>query len=349
MSKPVGSKPFGAVRVCALAIAVGLLLSPPAWAKSTLEQVVERGYVRCGVNPEMGGPLTALDHDGRWSGFYVEFCRAIAAAVTGDAENVDYVLSPSSIRFDNLRHGLIDVLSEASTWTMERDLAGLEFAAITAHDGQGFMVHESDRVETVADLAGKVVCVPQQATSYHTLVDFIRASGIDLTLLPFSTLEGAFHAFFERQCTAVSTDSQILASVRLSLAAAPKEYHILDTRLSHEPLGLVVRDDDPTWAYVVRWSLYAMIRAEDLGISSTTVEALEDRESLEIRRLLGLEGHLPDSFPLPADWARNIIRQVGNYGEVYARTLGPGTPFDMERGRNALIRDGGLMWAPPLR
>ncbi|MBW7852454.1 MAG: amino acid ABC transporter substrate-binding protein [Rhodospirillales bacterium] len=324
-------------------------MSPaPANAGTTLDEVRARGFVRCGVT-ELGESLTTLNASGRWVGFYTDFCRAVAAAVTGDAKNVEFVMVSTGVRFDALRASAMDLLSEASTWTMTRDVAGLEFAAVTFHDGQAFMVYAPDGITSVDQLKGKTVCVPDLGTSPQNLRDFAREKNLGIVPLPFATIEGAFQAFFDRQCKAISTDSLILGSVRLSLAPDPAQYRMLDARISHEPLGLVVRDNDVAWADIVRWTFFAMVRAEELGITSQNADDMRRSGVIEVRRLLGIEEPVAKEFGLDPEWGYRVVKQVGNYAEVYDRALGPKTAFGMARGRNALVKNGGVLWAPPIR
>lgn len=328
-------------------VAGSLLASAPAQAGATLDAVRERGTVRCGVT-ELGQTLSTMSASGDWVGFYAEVCRAFAAAVTGRPQDAEFIMVSTSNRFDGLRDGVFDVLNEPSTITMTRDAAGLEFATTLFHDGQGFLTYGPDAVKTPADLAGKAVCVQGNSTSVNNLRDYAAARNLNLNIMEFGTIEGAYSAFFGHQCAALSTDSLILASMRASLAPNPKDYVLLDDRISHEPLGPVVRDDDAAWEDVIRWTINVLLAAEDLGITAANAEALRTGGTAAQQRLLDGAGQA-DAMGLMPGWPVRVITQVGNYGEIFDRTIGHKAGLDMPRGRNALIRDGGLMWAPPVR
>lgn len=319
-----------------------------AQAGPTLDEVMARGSVRCGVN-ELGKALGTLSPEGKWVGFYPEFCRAVAAATVGDADAVDFIMVSTLDRFDALRGGAFDILSEASTMTLSRDAAGLDFPAVIFHDGQGFLVYAKGGAASIDGLKGKRICVQGETTSKDNLEEFNEAAGLNLEVMTFTTIEGAYSAFFGRQCDAMSTDALILGSMRLSLAPNPTDYVLLDDRISHEPIGPVTRDTDPDWTEIVRWVFDAMFQAEALGVSSANVDTMRADGPVEVRRLLGAEDSLGAALGLDEAWAYRIIKQVGNYGEVYDRTIGPGSDFNLPRGRNALLKDGGLLWSPPLR
>lgn len=337
----------GILRV--LAAGVMLAAAPSgAQAGDVLDEVKARGSVRCGVN-ELGRALSTLGPEGQWVGFYPEFCRAVAAAVTGDKENVDFVMVSTADRFEAVRSGSIDLLSEASTVTLTRDAEGLEFPVTVFHDGQGFLTYVRDGVKEMAGLKGKRVCVQGAATSDANLRDLNTVAGLDLEVMTFTTIEGAYSAFFSRQCEAMSTDALILGSMRMSLAPNPEDYVLLDERISHEPIGLATASADPEFSDVVRWVVHAMLHAEALGITQDTADAMRAGGSLEAQRMLGAGDDLGAALGLDSAWAYRVIKQVGNYGEVYDRTIGPGSEFSLPRGRNALVKDGGLLWAPPLR
>ncbi len=331
-------------------LAAGLMLAGAtgAQAGATLDEVKARGSVRCGVN-ELGKALGTLSPEGQWVGFYPEFCRAVAAAVTGDKDSVDFVMVSTLDRFDAVRAGAVDLLSEASTVTLTRDAADMDFPAVIFHDGQGFLTYAKDGMTAIKDLKGKRVCVQGMTTSNDNLRDFATSSGLNVDVMTFTTIEGAYAAFFGRQCEAMSTDSLILGSMRLSLAPNPADYVLLDERISHEPIGPVVGDTDPEWTEVVRWVFNAMFNAEELGVTQANVDAMRADGPVDVRRLLGVEGDMGPALGLDGAWAYRVIKQVGNYADVYDRTIGPGSEFNLPRGRNALIKDGGLLWSPPLR
>ncbi|MGC2857713.1 amino acid ABC transporter substrate-binding protein [Novispirillum sp. DQ9] len=336
--------------VMAAGMVAGVLAAaaPAAQAGVTLDEVKARGSVRCGVN-ELGKALGTLSPEGQWVGFYPEFCRAVAAAVVGDKDAVDYIMISTADRFDAVRSGAVDILSEASTMTLSRDASGLDFPAIIFHDGQGFLTYGRDGVTSMDQLKGQRICVQGVSTSEDNLRDLNASAKMGWEIMSFTTIEGAYSAFFGRQCMAMSTDALILGSMRLSLAPNPADYVLLDQRISHEPIGPVTRDDDPEWTAVVRWTFNAMFQGEELGVTSANADTMRASGPLEARRLLGAEGDLGATLGLDSAWAYRVIKQVGNYAEVYDRTIGPGSEFNLPRGRNALTKDGGLLWAAPHR
>ncbi|MBF0305885.1 MAG: amino acid ABC transporter substrate-binding protein [Alphaproteobacteria bacterium] len=315
---------------------------------STLDAVRARGVVRCGVT-ELGQLLSTMDLDGRWVGFYSDFCRAVAAATTGRAENVEFVLTSVSERFDLVRRGAIDLLSEASTWTMSRDGDGLAFPGIYFMDGQAALVRRDTGFKSLADMKGRTVCVQDASTSIENLRDADAAQKLGLDIRPFATIEGAYEAFFARRCEALSTDAIILASMREFLAPNPAEYVLLPDRISKEPISPVVRENDSRWEDAVRWTLFALISAEELGVTSANAESMRATGSQEAKRLLGAVPGLGKRLGLDDAWAFRVIAQVGNYGEVFERSLGAKSAFKMQRGMNDLASRGGALWAPPVR
>lgn len=330
------------------AVAVFLGLQAPALAGETLETVQDRGTVLCGVT-ELGRALSTMNAEGDWVGFYPDICRAIAAATTGGADGVEYVMVSTADRFEALTAGAIDVLVEPTTWTLTRDTMGMDFTTTIFHDGQGFLTYVKDGLKSVADLSGRSVCVQGRSTSVDNLVELNNARGLNLDIQEFRTIEGAYSAFFGRRCAALSTDSLILASMRASLAPNPEDYVLLEERVSHEPLAAAVRDDDPRWEDVVRWTLNALIAAERLGITAEDAAAAETpADRPDVARLLN-DGALAERLGLDADWARRAVAAAGNYAEIYERSIGAESGLALPRGRNALVEDGGLIWAPPLR
>lgn len=315
----------------------------------TLEQVKERGSVRCGITEE-GRGLSMLDQTGKWVGFFPDFCRAVAAAVTGSAENVEFVYVSVGNRFDALRDGAVDLLSEPSTWTLSRDIGlHLTFVGLYFFDGQGFMVHRSTGAQHLSDLREATVCVQTNTTSLDNLNDFSASHDMRFKLMKFDTVEGSYSAFFNRQCQAITDDTSSLSAIRLTQAPDPASYPLLSELISKEPLGPAVRDDDVMWADVVRWILFAIIAAEELGVHSGNVDRQRDGANAEIRRLLGQDPTTAEYLRLPHQWAYAAIKQVGNYGEIFERNLGQSSPLKLERGINKLWRQGGLLWAPPVR
>ncbi|CAA7615851.1 amino acid ABC transporter substrate-binding protein [Magnetospirillum sp. SS-4] len=325
---------------------LGLTAAPDRAAAGTLDEIKARGVVRCGVN-EYGPALTAMNENGQWAGFYTDFCRAFAAATLGNARAVDFISVSSVDRFDALRQKAVDLLSEASTWTLERDLGGLAFPATVLMDGQGFLVQRNSGIGGLDQLKGRRVCVVNHATSVGGLKRVDKARNLGLKIQEYSSIQGSFAAFFDRQCEAVSTDGIILASLRQQLAPNPAEYVFLPERVTREPLSPVVLKDDRQWEDVVRWTVLATIAAEELGITSVNVRGHLNSSDPEVRRLLGLEGDTGARLGLEKDWAVRVIEQVGNYGEIYARNLTK--VLGIERGQNALSGNGGVLWSPPFR
>ena len=330
-------------------LTIWLLSALPSALAGTLEVVQERGTLTCGVR-DLGPALSALDEQGRWTGFYPEFCHAVAAAAIGDKDAVEFTVVSTADRFDAVREDAVDVLFDSSTWTFARDMRGLAFPTIFLFDGQSFMVRKSLNIDSLAALKGKTVCVTGKGgttTNVGNLEDVNASQHLGIEIFALVTTRGSMTAFFDRQCDAVTADSLILASLRKSLAPDPEDYAILAELISKEPLGPVVRDDDPAWADVIRWIVFAMVSAEELGVTSVTVDRAREDGSAEAKRLLGAGQDFNVLAGLDRDWAYRVVKQVGNYGEVFDRTLG--TTLGLERGLNALWRDGGLLWAPPVR
>ncbi|HYH21093.1 MAG TPA: amino acid ABC transporter substrate-binding protein [Azospirillum sp.] len=316
---------------------------------SKLDEIRERGTLRCGVTP-LGESLTARDVEGRFVGFYPDFCRAIATAVTGSTEGVEFVLVGTNNRFDAIRSPELDVLVEATTWTLSR-ATGMElsFTAPYLFDGQAFLVSRKAKYRHIPDLKGASVCVESDSTSLENLKAYNTAKGLGLNIMEFSTIEAAFSALAERRCDAASTDYTILASVMLSLASDPAEFALLPELISKEPLTPVVRAGDEAWASVVRWVVHATLEAEEMGVTAANADRLRKEGSPEVRRFLGAEPGFGKTLGLDDAWAYRVVKAVGNYGEIFARNLGEGSRLKLPRASNALWRDGGLLWAPPMR
>jgi len=318
---------------------------PNGASASTLERVQEDGVVRCGVR-ELGPALSYIDEQGKWGGFYPDICRGIAAAVIGDEEGVEFVVTGSDDRFNDLKEDRYDVLVESTTWTLSRDTNGLTYMPLYLFDGQGFLYFKPSGIKTMADLNNKRICVEGHTTSEINLIDHNRTNTTNWDIRKFSTMEGTFSAFFDHQCDAISTDVLVLASFRQALAPDPGQYAFVPERLSKEPLSAVVRDDDAQWADVIRWIVNALINAEELGVTSKNLVEMSNSKSPEINRLLGSEGDLGKKLGLDPRWAERLIRSTGNYGELFERTLGK--HLKLERGINDLWTKGGLIWSPPM-
>jgi len=320
----------------------------PAQA-GTLADVKARGKLLCGVNPGLQG-FAAKAADGRWSGFDVDFCRAVAAAVLGDSEAVEYVPVNAQERFDKLKAGAIDLLARNTTWTMERETRlGLRFAGVSYHDGQGFIVKKLLGVTSALNLSGAAICFLSGTTTQANVEDFFREKEMSFTPVTFDRLDDLVKAFDESKCDTYTADLSQLYAVRLRLAN-PDDSLVLSDVISKEPLGPAVRQGDEQWFNIVRWTLFALINAEEMEVAAAGVDELKAKSKKpDVRRLLGGEGSFGADLGLDAEWAARAIKAVGNYGEIFNRNLGKGTPLAIERGINAQWNAGGLLYAPPVR
>ncbi|WP_119458487.1 amino acid ABC transporter substrate-binding protein [Rhodospirillaceae bacterium SYSU D60014] len=316
---------------------------------ATLDEVKSRGYLQCGVNTGLPG-FSAPDDQGNWRGLDVDVCRAVAAAVFGDSEAVRYTPTNAKERFTALQSGAVDVLSRNTTWTLSRDSdLNFEFVGVNYYDGQGFMVPKDLGVSSALELDGAAVCVQSGTTTEKNLGDYFRANGMELRSVVYETSEQAVQAYIEGRCDAFTTDASGLAAERSALAE-PDAHIILPEIISKEPLGPLVRQGDNEWADIVRWSLNAMIAAEEYGVSSQNVDEVKaGTDNPEVRRLLGVEDKMGEMLGLSNDWAYNIIKQVGNYGESFERNVGLKTPLALARGLNEQWTKGGILYAPPVR
>ena len=316
----------------------------------TLEDVRAKGFVQCGVNTGLVG-FAAADANGRWDGFDVAVCRAVAAAVLGDAEAVKFTSLTGKTRFTALASGEIDMLSRNSSWTYSRDTdLKFTFIGLNYYDGQGFMVPKSLGITSAKDLDGATVCIQTGTTTELNLADFFRKNKMSYEPVPIETNAEARAQYLAGACDTYTTDLSGLAATRANFSE-PQDHVLLPEVASKEPLSPLVRHGDDQWADIVRWSLNAMIAAEELGVTSANVNtmAATPTENPEINRMLGTEGDLGAMLGLSTDWAHKVILQVGNYGEVFARTIGEDTPIGLTRGLNKQWTEGGLIWAPPFR
>jgi general L-amino acid transport system substrate-binding protein len=317
-------------------------------AASTLADVKKRGLLVCGSNPGLAG-FGLADGHGRWAGFDVDFCRAIAAAIFGDAGKVKFVALAPKDRLQALRSGQIDALASNTTWTLSREAGqDLLFAGITYYDGQGFLVPKKLNISSALELSGTSVCVQQGTTSELNLADFFQVNGMTYKPVSFATADEAIKAYDSGQCQVYTADASDLYAGRMALAE-PDASIVLPEIISKEPLGPVVRQGDDQWFNIVKWVNFAMVNAEELGVTSKNVDEKAKSESPDIRRLLGFEGNFGEAMGLNSDWAYRIIKLVGNYGEVFDRNLGENSPLKIKRGMNALWTKGGLLYAPPIR
>ncbi|TQS73495.1 amino acid ABC transporter substrate-binding protein [Rhodobacteraceae bacterium] len=334
--------------VCLGALAITGLSAGFASA-TTLEDVKARGELNCGVNSGLVGFATP-DANGNWVGFDVAICKAVAAAVLGDGSKVKYVPLSSQNRFTALSSGEVDILSRNTTWTFSRDVdLKLDFAGVNYYDGQGFMVRKDLGVTSAKELDGSTVCIQTGTTTELNLADYFKANGMEYQPVSVDTNAEGEQQFLAGACDSYTTDASGLAATRAAFAN-PDDYVILPEIISKEPLGPAVRHGDNEWGDIVRWTLNALIAAEEYGVTSTNVEELaSSSENPEVRRLLGQEGDLGAMFGLDADWAKRAIMAGGNYGEIFAATIGESTPIGLARGLNAQWTQGGLLYAPPFR
>ncbi len=338
------------LRTAAVALLATASLAPvTARAGKTLDAVKQRGAVVCGVNTSAPG-FSATDSQGRWVGLDVDLCRAVAAAVLGDANKVRFVPLNSQQRFAALQAGEIDVLSRNTTWSLTRDASlGIVFTGINYFDGQGFMVPKKLKVESAKKLGGATVCVQSGTTSEKNVADFFQANGIKYKSVVFDTAEAIQSAFFSGRCQAYTTDMSDLAGARTKVAK-PADYVILPEVISKEPLGPSVRRGDDEWFAIVKWVGFGMLELEEAGLNQANVDKQkgESKDPL-VQRLLGVTEDMGGLLGLDKEWLYRVAKQVGNYGECFERDLGPKTPLGLPRGANNLWNKGGLMYAPPVR
>jgi len=334
----------------AAAAAVVIGVAGTAQAGETFDAVKERGTLRCGVNTGLAG-FSMADDQGNWTGLDVDYCRALAAAVLGDADKVEYTPLSAQQRFTALQAGEVDVLSRNTTWTLTRDVSlGIHFAGVDFYDGQGFMVPKDLGVKSAKELSGAAVCVQTGTTTELNLADYARANDLDIEPVVFEGQTEALSAFFGGRCQVFTTDKSGLASIKANDAPNPDDYMILPETISKEPLGPSVRRGDDQWFAVAKWVLVALIQAEESGVTSENVDDMKaNSDNPMIKRMLGASGDMGEKLGLDSEWAYRAIKQVGNYGEIYARNVGPDTPLGLERGVNAQWTEGGLMYAPPIR
>jgi general L-amino acid transport system substrate-binding protein len=341
------AKAHARIAVAGLAAAI-LCGSAVAAAAGTLETVRQRGAVHCGVSEGLFG-FSEQNSRGEWSGFDVDFCRAVAGAIFDDPAKVTFVPLSASERFTALRSGRIDLLSRNSTWTLEREAGlGLAFAGITYHDGQGFMTMRDSRATSALELDGAKVCVETGTTTQLNLGDFFRANSMTYEERAFPSSADALAAFQSGQCNVLTRDQSALYAERLKLPRSG-EAVILPEVISKEPLGPVTRADDFAWFNVVKWVNFALVNAEELGIASANVAEATGSRKPDVRRFVGAEGGLGKMLGLEDDWALRAVRAVGNYSEIYERNLGVKSRLGIPRGLNQLWSMGGVLYAPPLR
>jgi general L-amino acid transport system substrate-binding protein len=323
-------------------------LAASAASAATLDDVKGKGFVQCGVSQGLPG-FSNPDDQGNWTGLDVDFCRGLAAAIFGSADAVKFTPLSAKERFTALQSGEVDLLSRNTTWTMGRDTSlGLLSTGVDYYDGQGFMVRKSLGVSSALELSGASVCTNTGTTTELNVADYFRANNMDYEIVAFEKADEVVQAYDAGRCDVYTTDASGLYSQRLKLTN-PDEHMVLPEIISKEPLGPMVRQGDDQWFNVVKWVLFAMINAEELGITQANVEEMKGSENPEIKRMLGTEGAFGEGVGIGNDWAANAILAVGNYGEIFDRNVGPSTPLGIARGLNALWSKGGLMYAPPIR
>lgn len=334
--------------IAAGAVAAAMMSAVAAGA-ATLDDVKKRGVLNCGVTTGLAG-FAAPDDQGNWKGLDVDMCRAVAAAIFGDDTKVNYVPTNAKERFTALQSGEVDLLARNTTWTLSRDTdLGFDFVGVNYYDGQGFMVRKDLGVKSALELNGATVCVQTGTTTEKNLGDYFRANNMELNPVVFETNEQARQAYIEGRCDAYTTDASGLAGER-SVLPSPDDHIILPEIISKEPLGPLVRHGDNAWGDIVRWTLNAMIIAEEFGITQANVDEVKaTSDHPEIRRMLGVEENMGEMLGLSNDWAYNIIKLVGNYGESFERNVGLKTPLGLARGLNQLWSKGGILYAPPIR
>jgi general L-amino acid transport system substrate-binding protein len=339
----------GLLAGAALAVAVAAVaITYERYDTQTLKRTVNRGELLCGVSTGLPG-FSMPDIKGNWSGFDVDICRAIAAAIFNDPGKVRFVPLDTNERFTELQKRKIDVLSRNSTWSMSRETNyALNFAAVSYYDGQGFMLRKSRNIDSGLELDGSKVCVQESTTTQLNLSDYFRANNIKYQEIKFARAEDLVKAYESDGCDVFTADVSQLYSQRIKLSK-PDEHMILADVISKEPLAPVVRHKDDDWLLIVKWTVYAMLNAEELGISSKNIDEAMKSTKPEVMRLVGTEGSYGEQLGLARDWAARIIRHVGNYGEVYERNLGTGSRLGIPRGMNQLWSAGGIQYAPPIR
>jgi general L-amino acid transport system substrate-binding protein len=324
--------------------------SVPALAGKTLDAIKARGQLVCGVNTGLAG-FSQADSAGNWSGLDVDFCKAIAASILGDASKVKWVPLVAQQRFAALQSGEVDILSRNTTWTLTRDASlGLNFTGVTYYDGQGFMVPVKNKMKSAKQLKGATVCVQSGTTTEKNLTDYSKANGLNIKPVVFEKLEATNAAYFSGRCQAYTTDASGLASIRNKEAKNPAEHVILPELISKEPLGPAVRRGDDEFFAIAKWVVFGLIEAEEYGVTQSNVDTMaKDSKDPVVGRLLGTTEDTGKLLGLDKDWLVRAIKATGNYGEIFERNVGPKSPLALPRGSNNLWSKGGLIYAPPVR
>jgi general L-amino acid transport system substrate-binding protein len=332
--------------VVTLALAAGL--TTQAASAQTLKTVKDRGQLSCGVSQGLPG-FSTPDDKGNWTGLDVDICRAIAAAIFNDATKIKFVPLSAKDRFTALQSGEIDVLSRTTTWTLSRDTSlGANFTGVTYYDGQGFLVKKSLKVNSALELNSASVCVQTGTTTEQNLADYFKGNNMKYEVIAFASADETVKAYESGRCDVFTSDVSQLYAERLKLAN-PADHVVLPEVISKEPLGPMVRHGDDQWFDIVKWTLYAMVGAEELGMTQKNVDEVAKSDKPEVKRAVGTDGNLGEQLGLTKDWLVRIVKAVGNYGESFERNVGSGSKLGIARGLNNLWSKGGIQYAPPIR
>ena len=330
-------------------LAVGLGFSVQAQAGPTLDKIKQAGGISCGVPTGIPG-FAQPDNQGKYAGFDVDICRAISAAIFGEPDKVKYVPLTAQQRFTALQSGEVDILSNNTTWTLQRDTQlGFNFGPVVFYDGQGFMVPKKLGVKNAKDLNGATICVQPGTTTELNLADYFRGNKMDFKPVVIEKIDEVYAAFFSGRCDVMTGDGSALAAQRIGRASNPEDYVVLPERISKEPLAPVVRHGDEEWHDIVDWVVFAMMEAEEKGITQKNVDEMAKSDAPELKRMLGGTPGMGKALNLDEKWAYNAIKLVGNYGEIFDKHLGLSSPLKLERGYNNLWTKGGLIYAMPIR
>lgn len=336
------------VKYSLIAVIVTLCMSPIVTQAITLQEVQRRGELICGVSTGIPG-FSNPDENGTWAGLDVDLCKAVAAATLGDASKIKLIPLTAKERLTALQAGEIDILSSNATWTLTRDTTlGLHFAGIKYHDGQGFMALRNLGVKSALELNGVTICIQSGTTTALNLADYFKENNMEYRPIAFDSSDQTVRAFKAGRCDVLTSDQSQLYALRIKLEN-PENAVILPEVISKEPLGPVVRQGDDAWLNIVKWTLFAMINAEENGVTMANVDQMLKSKSPDVLRLLGVEGIKGKGLGLTDDWAYQIVKQVGNYGEAFERNIGQDSPLKIDRGLNALWNQGGILYAPPFR
>jgi general L-amino acid transport system substrate-binding protein len=342
-------KPALQVISASLLVVGAAIFAANAHAGKTVDAIKQRDQVVCGVNTGLAG-FSAADSQGNWVGLDVDICKAIAAAVLGDPKKVKWVPLNAQQRFTALQSGEVDILSRNTTFTLTRDASlGLNMTAVTYYDGQGFIVPKKGKITSAKQLKNAEVCVQSGTTTEKNLTDYFKSINVKIKPVVFEGFEASVKAFFSGRCQAYTTDASGLASIRNKEAPNPDDYVILPELISKEPLGPMVRRGDDEWFTIVKWTIYALLEAEEYGLTQANVDQMKSSQDPPVQRILGTSEDTGKLLGLDKEWAYREIKAVGNYGEIFERNVGPQSPLKLPRGLNNLWNKGGLQYAPPIR